>query len=158
MVARHVVTLRPDQGDVVGALGAIDQLVEPATGDDGVVVEQADVLAASCGDSLIHTFGETEVLLVADDLGVGHGGEVLRRAVSRTVINENQLEGPGRVSEHALNALARVLKFVPRQHDDRHETVGGLGSRAGGDDVLVDEQLFGIRGIGQREADATDLQ
>src|SRR5205823_8546899 len=51
------------------------------------------------------------------------GLKILRRAIGRSVIDEDQLIRPPRVSHHALQALPRVIHLVAAQDDDRCQLV-----------------------------------
>ena len=84
-----------------------EELVEPAVGDDGVVVEQDDVFAASAGDRFLDGVGNVEIGAGADDFNAqvrqagGEPFEILGGAVERADVNEDQLERRAGVLQQA---------------------------------------------------------
>jgi hypothetical protein len=82
---RGVVRQRRDRAAVAGGGGCVDQLLEPAGGDDRVAIEQHYVVRR-CTHTAVHAAGESEAFVVAQNLGRMRGGERSDRPFDRRLL------------------------------------------------------------------------
>ena len=106
------------------------KLIEPSVGDDDVIVEQYQVLAARVLQALVDGRGETAICGVGDDgdrngRGVLNAGQVISGAVGRSVVDDDQLPVGAGLAEECRDALPRKLELVPAWDNDRCETTNG---------------------------------
>ena len=103
--------------------GQRDELIEPAVGDDRVIVEQDEVFPARGLQALIDRAGEPQVPRIGDDRdrhggGIADPGQVGGRVVGRAVVDDDQLPvGPG-VAEERPQAQLGESPLIPAGDDD----------------------------------------
>ena len=120
-----------------------DEAAEQPRRDDRVVVEQDDDFALRCRDALVVGRGEAPVLGVEDrpDARVALRGlaQILRRAVARGVVDDEDLEARPGLARERLEAVLRELETAVRHDDD-----GDQGLR-GGEPLL--DRLVAVRPV-----------
>ena len=94
------------------------ELIEPSVGDDDVIVEQNEVLAACVLQALVDGRGETAICGVGDDgdrhgRGVLNAGQVISGAVGRSVVDDDQLPVGAGLPEECRDAFPGKLELVP---------------------------------------------
>jgi hypothetical protein len=101
---------------------------------DRVGVEDEGVAPARAPERLVVRHGESDVLLVRDQVDVGEPlADHLRRPVGRVVVDDERLDGEA--GARPLDRPERLLQELPDvvRHDyDRHVHRSGLGRGAGG--------------------------
>jgi hypothetical protein len=131
LVARHVVRTRTNRAHL-GIDEGGQELMKPAAVHNGVVVQEDDHVAVSCGRPLVAAPGEALVHVVAYDVDPRVPEQALRGAVGRTVVDDDDLVlwSQGRLDR--VQAGSGVVPGVPGQDDQ-----GGPWSR-----------LFGAHNVG----------
>ena len=113
----------PDDGRCRGGAHACREPLEPRRTRDVVRVEARDVAPARLADPDVERAGEAEGLLVPHDAEprVVDTGEELTRAVDRAVVDDDELEIPERLPQHARHRLADRRACVAGREDDGDE-------------------------------------
>ena len=117
---------RPRQADTWIGLGECHELVEPTIGDNGVVVKEHEKVAERGGQALVDRGGITAIGRIAHDSNrngrrVLNPGQIDRGAVSRAVVDHDQLPRRPGMPHQGGDALPRELKLVEAGNDHRSQ-------------------------------------
>ena len=124
---RDPVRLGSDRAHLgVGQRG--QQLVQPASVDDGVVVQKNNAVAAGHRGTLIAAPGETLVFVIGDHFDPGVVGELLFGGIGRPVVDHHYLVPRPQCRSQRVQAGPGVLPGVPGQKDDGRPATGAFGT------------------------------
>jgi hypothetical protein len=94
--------------------------------NNGVWIQDQDIIALGCPNAYIIAFGKPEVLTILNDLNAGKSfAYKLRRSIRRSIVGYDYLElGGMHSSENRAQAVAYQLEVIPAKNHDRqfHET------------------------------------
>lgn len=99
-----------------------EQPVEPAAGDEGVVVEQDDAFAAAGADALVDGGGEAGMGGVAEQFYVGAGAEGFDGAVGGGVVDDDDFDSlAAQMAYDAVEATKGVCELIERGGDNGYK-------------------------------------
>jgi hypothetical protein len=107
------------------------ELIEPGVGDHDVVVEKKHVFAARQLQPLINGGRKSAIGGIGNHRDrhgrrILHAAQIRARAISRAIIDDDQLPGPACMALERGDAVAGKLELVPAGDDDRCEPTDGI--------------------------------